>query len=192
MGGSQKKRDILQSLFKLILIIVACSLPLAIASAGCGDNEPADTYTPEASTTMTVAEPSLTKAQFVRQVNKICRTAWVTVLDNWEVYTGAQEGGLSEQELFPEAVRLSLLAGLDFHIFDDIRQLGSPQGEEEETEAIIRPFQVAVELGWKERWEASSSADVVSQFDIFNERARAYGLDDCLITEARLRPIEPS
>lgn len=175
-----------------ILAAAATSVFLVAACGGNGGSADADnsSYTPEASTTMTVAKPALTKPQFVAQVNEICREAWVTILDNWDVYTGTQDQKLSERERFSEAVRLSLLAGMDFHIFDNILRLGSPPGEQEEIEEIIVPFQIAVELGWKERWQAYSVPEVVSQFETYNERAERYGLDDCLATEARLRPIE--
>ncbi|HET8863442.1 MAG TPA: hypothetical protein VFM94_09355 [Solirubrobacterales bacterium] len=41
---------------------------------------------------------------------------------------------------------------MDFHIFDEFRIMGSPNGQEQEIERIIGPFQAAVELGWKESW----------------------------------------
>lgn len=160
---------------------------LALPLAACGGDGPAESYDPEASTTMKIAKPPLSQAQFVRRVNGICREAWETVLDNWEVHTGNQDLKISQRKRFEEAVRVSLLAGIVFHIFDDIRQLGAPVGDEQEIEEIIGPFQIAAELGWKERWRAHNTADVEAQFETYNERARAYGLDDCLVDEAHLR-----
>lgn len=171
-------------------LALALILSLIIAGTGCGGEDPAESYDPEASTTMTVAEPPLTETRFIERVNSICREAWTTVLDNWEVYTGTQDQKLSERERFEEAVRVSLLAGIVFHIFDDIRQLGAPTGEEKEIEEIIGPFQIAAELGWKEEWRAHSVADVVEQFETYNERAADYELDACLVTEERLAPLE--
>jgi len=160
--------------------------------AGCGDDEAGDSeaYAVEASTTVTVASPPLTKPQFVSRLNRICRKAWDTVHDNWDVYTGTQSLQLSARERFEEAVRLSLLAGLDFHIFDNVRALGAPPGQADEIEAIIGPFQAAVELGWKERWRAYSIEEIAPQFETYNRLARRYGLDDCLVTHARLGPLE--
>jgi hypothetical protein len=78
----------------------------------------------------------------------------------------------------------------NFHIFDNFRILGAPAGEQRAIEEIIGPFQAAVELGWKERWRAYSIADIPPQFEIYNRRARRYGLDDCLVDKAHLQPIE--
>lgn len=162
-------------------------LAAALAQGCGGDGSGEGGYTPEAAITMTAAKPPLSKEQFVGRTNRICRKAWRTVLENWADYTSWQDTEVSKRKRFEEAVRLSLLAGIDFHIFDNIRALGSPPGEEEAIEAIIRPFQVAVELGWKERWRAYSVADVVPHFATYNRRARTYGLDDCLVDAPHLR-----
>jgi hypothetical protein len=182
------KRLSIKSFFLVAVAAVATALVL-----GCGgdDGDASDgdqTYDPEASTTVSTA--SITKAQFVKQVNKLCREAWVVVLDNWEVYTGTQDPKLNERKRFEEAVQLSLLAGVDFHIFDEIRQLGAPAGEERAIEEIIGPFQIAVELGWKNRWRAHSVVEIIPQFEDYNKRARRYGLDDCLVDETHIAPIE--
>jgi hypothetical protein len=163
------------------------------AGAGCGENgsgADAGGYEVRASTTMTAATPQMTKAQFTRQVNQICREAWVTVRDNWAKYTSWQDEGEGKVQRFEDAVRSSLLAGIDFHIFDDIRNLGSPPGDEEQIEEVIGPFQAAVELGQQERWRARSADEIPSHFATYNRLARRYGLDDCLVDEPHLRGIE--
>jgi hypothetical protein len=167
--------------------LASCGSDNGSSSATGSDLE---TYDVEASTTMTVAKPAIEKAQFLRRMNKICRKAWVTVHKNWDSHTSQQDRQLSADERFDEAVRLSLLAGIDFYIFDNFRIIGSPPGEERAIEKIIGPFQAAVELGWHERWRARSIADIESQFTPYNRRASRYGLDDCLVDEAHLRPIE--
>jgi hypothetical protein len=62
---------------------------------------------------MTVAKPPIAKDRFVSRINKLCREAWNTVHDNWNVHTGTQDPKPSERERVEEAVRLSLLAGID-------------------------------------------------------------------------------
>lgn len=173
----------------LALLSAAIVLVTAGCNGGSGSAElgEAQTYDPEANTTMRVAQPPLTKAQFVTRVNKICRQAWDAVVDNWAQFTSEQDKKKSKKERFDEAVRFPLLSGIDFYIFDSIRELGAPAGEEEEIETIIGPLQITVELGWKERWHAYSVADVAPRFETYNERTRKYGLDDCLIEADRLR-----
>lgn len=175
---------------KRILPLPAAMVAIAALLAGCGGDAGGNGYQVRASTTMTIADPPLTKPQFVARVNAICREAWRTVWDNWEVYTSAQEPQLGEKERFAEAVRLSLLAGIDFHIFDNILDLGAPPGEQRRIEAIVGPFQEAVELGWADRWRAYSVAEVPPQFSQYNRLARRYGLDDCLVDGAHLRRLE--
>jgi hypothetical protein len=172
----------------LILLLTA----VAIATlTGCGDDGSVDaagrTYKTEANTTMTVYKPSLTKVQFLHRINKICRKRWTIVLENWRQYASLKEG---KKEWFDDAVREPLLAGIDFYIFDEIRQLGAPPGQEQEIEAIIGPFQIAVELGWKKRWQAHSLEEIFPHFAMYNERARRYGLVDCLVDAEHLRPLE--
>lgn len=169
------------------------TIAIAALLVGCGSNSDgsgSDGYEVRADTTVTVAEPPLTKRQFVARVNKLCREAWDTVHDNWDVHVSAQEPELKGRERFQEAVRASLLAGIDFHIFDGIYDLGAPPGEERQIEEIIGPFQLAVELGQMERWKADSIADVAAQFERYNGRASRYGLDDCLVGKSNLRGLE--
>lgn len=168
---------------------------IVAAAAGCGSNGGSaqsagqQPYDPEANTTMRVAKPPLTKAQFVNRVNEICRNAWVSVRDNWVQFTRGQDKKKSERERFDEAVQFPLLSGVDFYIFDYVRELGAPAGEEEEIEAIIGPFQVTVELGWKKQWHAYTAAEVTSHFETYNERASKYGLDECLVDAGHLRSL---
>lgn len=174
--------------------MVAATLSVALASAGCGGDGSASgegqAYDVVASTTMTVASPRLTKAQFVQRMNKLCREAWVTVNDNFKQHTGWQDREDSARDRFVEAVQVSLLAGIDFHIFDNFRILGSPPGEERQIEKMIGPFQASVELGQLGRWRAYSVEEIPPQFEEFNRRAARYGLDDCLVDEAHLRKID--
>jgi hypothetical protein len=154
------------------------------ASAGDEDH----TYSVEASTTMTTAD--IGKAQFIARVNKICRKAWATILDNFAEYSSTQDPKLSERERLTEAIQVSVLAGIDFHIFDNIRYLGAPRGEETEVEEMIGPFQSAVERGQKQLVRVSSVAQLSELFKDYNQRARRYGLDDCLVDNGHLQQIE--
>ncbi|MGC1853261.1 MAG: hypothetical protein WA687_12565 [Solirubrobacterales bacterium] len=160
--------------------------------AGCGDDGSDDrqAYVVQAGTTMTVASPPITKTQFVARINKICRKAWVTVTDNFAVYSETQDRDLSKSARLAEAIQLSLLAGIDFHIFDNFRILGAPTGQEDEIEAIIGPFQESVELGWINRPRLRSFPQVAEHFDEYNQRARQYDLDDCLVDQEHLSRIK--
>lgn len=166
---------------------------VAAIVAGCGgDSEDASaggekTFQVYASTTVTTAD--ISKAQFVPRVNKICREAWKIIVDNFHIYSSTQDSELSERERTKEAIQLSLLAGLDFHIFDEIRFLGAPRGEETAIEEMIGSFQASVEKGQRNP-TAESLEEVPGKFADYNQRAGQYGLNDCLVDEAHLGRIE--
>lgn len=134
---------------------------------------------------------NLEQAQFFAKTDKICRQAWVIVLDNFAEYSSWQDPKVAKRKRFEEAVQLSLMAGIDFHIFDEIYNLGAPKGEERETEEIIGAMQSAVERGQKKLAPIASVAQITELFGDYNRRASQYGLsDECLVDEAHLQPIE--
>lgn len=169
-------------------------IALAAMVVGCGgDSEDAsaggeETFKVYASTTVTTA--GISKAQFVPRVNKICREAWKIIVDNFHVYSSTQDPTLSKRERTREAIQLSLLAGLDFHIFDEIRILGAPRGEETTIEEMIGSFQASVEKG-QQNPTADSLKQVPARFADYNQRAGQYGLNDCLVDPAHLGRIKP-
>lgn len=89
---------------------------------------------------------------------------------------------------FAAAIERSLLAGVDFHIFDNFRILGSPPGDERTLEEMIEPFQAAVELGQKKIEPVNTLDEVAELFANYNVRARDYGLLDCLTQILRQVP----
>jgi hypothetical protein len=171
----------------LMLLIVAA--PLAI---GCGDNGGEESveaaFTVQARTTI-ITGP-LDKPRFIARVNKLCREGWAEILDNFSEYTSWQDAKeMSRQEIFTESVRESFLAGFDFHVFDEIRNLGGPRGEEEVVEDVIGALQLAVERGQRQV-RVSSPAQLTALFADYNRRARAYGLEDCLVDGVRVQQAQ--
>lgn len=165
---------------------------LAAAAAGCGGSggenevEGYPGFEVVARTVVTTADPPLAKGRFLAEVAAICRRAWPTVEENFAEYSGWQrEDGLGGAELYATSARDSYLAGVDFHIFDEIYNLGGPEGEEEEVEEIIGAMQTAVELGQR-RVRVESPAELRALFADYNRLARAYGLDGCLVAGGNL------
>ena len=145
-----------------------------------------------ADTTMTTASPRLDKSRFIALTNKICREGWKEVQENFVKYMSWRESPETKQERFVETVRVSLLPGIDFHIFDPIHQQGASPGEDRQTEEIIGALQKSVELGQLKRWQVDTVAEIPAHFGDFNRRARQYGLDDCPVDRSNLQPIEAS
>lgn len=167
---------------------------MAGAVAGCGGSSgdasgnSGQTYSVVADTTVTTGE--VAPANYVPQINEICRKAWVTIVNNFKDYSSWHKEDGSKKKRFIESVQLSLLAGIEFHIFDSIYRLGTPPGEEHEVEEIIGPLQSAIERGQRSLAPVASKAQVEALFDEYNQRARLYGFDDCLVDMAHLKEIK--
>lgn len=157
---------------------------------GCGGDSEAtggDEFVVRASTTMSPGK--LSKPEFIAKMTRVCRVAWKTILDNFEQYYGWQSRKMGEQKRFSKTVRLSLMAGIDFHIFDDYRFTGAPPGDEKVLEEVIGPMQEAVERGQR-LGPLHSVAEITDLFSEYNRRAARYGLDECLVDRAHLQAIE--
>jgi hypothetical protein len=166
-----------------LLVAILASGAMVI---GCGSNSgdaSEQVFTVSASTTMSTGP--LTKKQFVGRVNKVCRHGWYVILDNFKKYSSWQSPRLNRKALFAKSVRISFLAGLDFHVFDNIRQLKAPEGEGKSVEEVIGKMQRAVERGQQEL-HAYTPAQLSAQFANYNQAARLYGLGDCLVDGSRL------
>jgi hypothetical protein len=165
---------------------------VTLAAGGCGgsadssSSNAAKTFVVEADTTMTAGTTS--KAPFVAQVNKICREGWPVIRKNFAQFSGWQEPKVSKRQRFADSVRESLMAGIDFEIFDKIYRLKAPEGEKVTLEEIIGAMQEGVERGQREQ-PVHSAPEVIALFAKFNQRASQYGLPDCLADEAHLRGL---
>ncbi len=178
----------MQVLLIRILAVLLAAICALVISEGCGGTSNSSTYSVRADTTMTVGD--IDKAAFVEQANKICRQGWAIIVDNFHQYSGWQDHRETERVRFARSVQLSLMAGIDFHIFDLIYRSRAPHGEKEEIEAIIGAMQSAVERGEKRLVPIWSVDEVAALFGEYNQRARQYGLEDCVLDKRRLRQIE--
>lgn len=141
------------------------------------------TYTVEADTTVTTG--SITKARWVPQVNQICREAWPVIQSNFDKFLSWQNQHQSRRARIEKTVRLSLFAGIDFEIFDNIYKTKAPEGEQARVEELIGAMQAAVEEGAK--LHVHSQKALVALFANFNRRARQYGVEDCLVGGAHVK-----
>jgi hypothetical protein len=137
----------------------------------------------------TVAPASFPEAQLVPRINGICRKAWPIIIDNFTEYRSWQ-GQKESPKLFTKVARLSLMAGIDFHIFDYVYNLGAPPSEQRKIEEIIGTMQSAVERGQKGLAPVSTVAQVDKLFSDYNRMAQRYGLGECLVDKARLGRLE--
>lgn len=170
---------------KRLRLLLPLTAVVAVA-AGCGSS--GSSYTVVADTTITTA--SFPAQQLIPRINRICREEWPEILENFAKYSRWHEDEGAARKRFAESARLSLMAGIDFHIFDQIHRLGAPKGHEQEIEEAIGSMQSAVERAQKGLEPVSSVAEVDALFAEYNARARELGLDECLVDTARLHTLE--
>lgn len=141
-----------------------------------------ETYTVRAATTITTAK--LPRPRLVARANALCREAWVEIRSDFSRFAEWPPRRDDRTPGFNQAGQV-LLSSIDFYIFDGLHHLGAPAGEEEEVERMIGAMQLTVERG--ERLRISSIDQLIQDFDEFNQRARRYGLEDCLVDHSHLK-----
>lgn len=171
---------------------ISASILVAVLAAGtgCGSQEQdsSDTgagsgFTVQASTTMLTA--ALSRSQFIARVNRICREGWPVIVENLSQYSATQDPTESRKARLADAVRVSITASIDIRIFDSIRLVGAPKGQERKIEKIIGSMQEAVERAQRVR-PIYSYAELTALFSDYNRRARGYGLHECVVDKAHI------
>lgn len=122
------------------------------------------------------AGPALTKAQFVKKANQICRAAekkrGVVIKAAIEaVPTGSQLSVAEQEELVLQA-----LPPYD-EMAQELSDLGAPAGDEAKVARFVSAFEAAIERARREPKSAINGA----AFRTTNELASKYGLASCVI-----------
>lgn len=141
-------------------LLPALLLSLSLVAAGCGGDDAKDDEK---------AEP-LSKADFTTQANKICADATA------ELEADAEElGDEPTQEQIEQFATDTLVPNLqDQH--DDLADLGAPEGDEDEVEAILDSLQEGIDAVEADPSLITSSDDPLADA---SDLAGAYGLTDC-------------
>jgi hypothetical protein len=142
-------------------------LALAVFAAGCGGGDDSDDST-----------ASITKSEFLAQGNEICKKGNQEIDSDFEAF--AEENDLKQNQNLTdaqatEASETILIPNVQDQV-DQISELGAPEGEEAQVDAIL----VAAQEGIDEL-EADPTA-IQGNNDPFaeaNELARDYGLTAC-------------
>lgn len=141
------------------------------------------TYPVRADTTITTA--SVDKDQYVSQVERVCQEAWPVIRKNYREDLQWASQHQTRKTRIEHLIHESILAGIDFHIFDGIYGLKAPEGEGARIEELIGTLQSAVERGGK--LHLHTEKQLLGLFDEFNRRARQYGVDECLVDAAHFK-----
>lgn len=157
----------------MLLLIIASTAALA---AGCGEDEDSSA---SSGSEAGIATSSLSKDEFVKQANEICKSEREDLTTKITAYQEKNPPGeKSPNVAMAEGVQAVILPGLENEIAQ-IRELGAPEGDEDEVDEIL----VAQEDGI-DKVAALKEIEPVEDawerhFDPANKLMVAYGLKDC-------------
>jgi hypothetical protein len=152
---------------KGLLALLAGALAVALVIAGCGSSS-------DSSTTA-----SLSKAEFVKQGNAICKAGNKEIEEGFEEFT--KENNLSKTKppskaIQEEAAETILIPAINNQV-EEIRALGTPEGDEGEVDEILTDAEEAVEES--EEDPTSLLGAEPAKFKELNKESREYGLTVC-------------
>lgn len=156
----------MKSLFAVIAALAAVTLVVA----GCGSSSD--------STSDSTATASLTKAEFVKQGNKVCEEGNKNANAEFEEFS--KENNLSETEEPPkavqeEAIEQVLIPNINGQI-EAVRALGTPEGDEGELEELLTTEEEVLE---EAEDEPTSLFETTAKQKEANKLATEYGLTVC-------------
>jgi hypothetical protein len=151
-----------------LIALLAALVAVALVVAGCGGGD---------STTDSTA--SLTKAEFLKQGNAICKEGNDEIESEFEKF--AKENNLSKKKApteaqLEEAAEQFLIPVVSKQI-DGLRALGAPSGEEEKINTLLDNAEAALEE--VEEDPSLVSGESNEPFEEVNKEARAVGLTVC-------------
>lgn len=153
---------------RLAPILIAVVAALVVA--GCGGDDGNDTTTSSTS--------SLTKQQFVREANQICKQTDDKIeRASKQFFADAppdEEAPPAEIEQF---AKQTALPAIEDEI-DRIRALGAPQGDEDEVKAILDAAQEGLDKLEQDPDEIAQGG-AAPALEKFDKLAGDYGLDKC-------------
>jgi len=147
---------------KRILAMLVGVVALAAIVGGCGGGD---------------EEQSLTKAEFIKQGDKICKTSSDEILAGYQTFTKQHkikefpsrvQGYEITEQIFIPSVEKRLEA---------LRALNPPPGDQKTVEAIWAPAEEGVEVGREDVKKVFTKGD--TPFDKSNKLAKKYGFKVC-------------
>jgi hypothetical protein len=152
------------------IALFASLMVVALIAVGCGSSDD--------STTDSTA--SLTKAEFVKQGNAICKEGNAQFDSEFEQL--AEEKDLKEdqpppQAVLDEAAETILVPGISKQI-EELRALGTPEGDEGEVEDLLTNAEEALEEAEEDPSVLTEDEDA-GPFVQVNQEVREYGLTVC-------------
>jgi hypothetical protein len=155
--------------------VAYCISVVAIGAivAGCGGGDSTGS-----GDSNTIKTSSLTKAQFVEHADAICSAGSARILERISAYMKEHESNSqSEAELVAKAIHATALPELEKQ-FDEIEDLGAPEGEQGQVEALLAALREGIVAAEKRR-RMSIASNVAPEFRRAGALSRKYGIEAC-------------
>lgn len=155
--------------FQFIIAAVAALL----AVSGCGDSTNSEGG---GGTAIKVETGSLTKAQFIKRADAICRKGTDEAIRGYKAYLQRTEPSRAKARAeAPEFVNTVLVPAFEKQI-DQVSSLGAPSADKKEIAAVLEALKIGLGNAREDPWKYVSS---LNPFAKASRLGRAYGFDVC-------------
>jgi hypothetical protein len=146
------------------------AVAIAFAAIGCGDDDE------DSASTTTSSE--LTKAQFIREANRICKQQDAKIeRASQQFFADAPNDKEPPASEVAQFGKKTVFPAIQDEI-DRIRALGAPEGDEDEVQKMLEAAESGLSKLEAEPDQLERGA-IASSFEEFQKLASAYGLDEC-------------
>jgi hypothetical protein len=156
---------------KRSIAMLAAALALFALAAGCGGGDDGDDTPAEASPDA----PALTKAEFIKQGDRICATASEEYGEGIEAFIEENDWPSREEEEEEELLAEIVLPRIRVEM-EELRELGPPEGEEERVDVIFTGVEEVVAEG---EADPSTVTGNENPFADPNAEAKTFGFKVC-------------
>ncbi len=148
------------------------------ALVGCGggsdDSATKTASSSEPSVTIPWGPKSFGRAEYIKRAEQVCKEGRTSMPTSFR----GRYRNVNSGKLYTEATSNIFLPGIQLW-FDDVAYLGAPPGEKPQVAELLTAMQRAVYAS--EAQHIVSSGQLIAQFAHYNQLAREYGLNRCLV-----------
>jgi hypothetical protein len=167
---------------KRFIATIVGALVVAALVAGCGGggggNGGTDSTAANGGGSDNDSAPALTKAEFIKQGDKICSESTKKFLEEVRKFTS--DNGIDPSEAPSQEQEEELLTEVILPQFrveaEELDALGPPKGEEQEVEEIISGLEEVIDEGEADPSSVSGSEDPFAEV---NQKAKDFGFKVC-------------
>lgn len=160
----------------LLILALVCALLVA----GCGGSD-SDTSSGTGSTTVAAVTGPLTKAEFIKRADEICKKADKSVDFRAPMYREIHEKELSKLGPIPaeeKMIRVFIFPSIRKQV-REIEALEPPVEDEKKIQRILTAIEVGMKKAEKEPYIVSQEVRGKYPFVEVEGLARAYGFEEC-------------